>query len=340
MSKNFREVSPLNWQELVAEALRRRKIEKITQRQHAALAGVSIPTILAFDRCEHTLSLAKTFDILRVVGLVEERSEDGAQELFVKEAFERWLKLTAKLPQDSPGRFPDGWYRIDYVLEGDLKHISLDKFLEILVQAELPLTGWPVFWIPTRKEFVPCEIDGAIECWLPPSDENHPRISFDAAHCDFWRATPEGRMFLIRGYQEDSQETFAPRRVFDTGLPIWRLGEALLHAARLSKLMKRKDDSEVTIRFRALYTGLSGRILKAWANPLANLQIEGGVARGDEAMIETVVTASAVERDLVAIVLPLVGSLYERFGVSELSADRLRAEIQLLQSGRISRRDR
>ena len=113
-----------------------------------------------------------------------------------------------------------------------------------------------------------------------------------------------------------------------------------MHAARLSKLMKRKDDSEVTIRFRALYTGLSGRILKAWANPLANLQIEGGVARGDEAMIETVVTASAVERDLVAIVLPLVGSLYERFGVSELSADRLRAEIQLLQSGRISRRDR
>ena len=339
MSTNFREVSPLIWQVLVAEALRRRKIEKITQRQHAALAGVSIPTILAFDRCEHTLSLAKAFAILRVVGLVEERSEDGAQELFVKEAFERWLKLTAKLHQDSPARFPDGWYRIDYVVEGDLKHISLDKFLEILVQAELPLTGWPVFWIPTRKEFLPREIDGVIECWLPPSTESSPRISYDAAHCDFWRATPEGRMFLIRGYQEDSQETFAPRRIFDTGLPIWRLGEALLHAAQLSKLLKRKDDSEVTVKFRALYTGLSGRILKAWANPLANLQIEGGVARGDEVMIATVVTASAIEKDVAAVVLPLVTSLYERFGVSEVSIDRIRNEIQLLQNNRIVRRD-
>ena len=54
------------------EAIRRRKEEKLTQREHAALASVSIPTIVGFDRGEKTLTLAKAFDILRVVGLIEE----------------------------------------------------------------------------------------------------------------------------------------------------------------------------------------------------------------------------------------------------------------------------
>ena len=73
-------------------------------------------------------------------------------------------------------------------------------------------------------------------------------------------------MFLIRGYQEDSQETFAAGQIFDTGLPIWRLGEALLHAAYLASLLKREEGSAITIKFRVLYTGLTGRVLKASAN--------------------------------------------------------------------------
>ena len=80
MPKNLRGITPLNWTALVAEAIRRRKAEKLTQREHAALASVSIPTIVAFDRGEKTLTLAKAFDILRVVGLVEEPAGQGAQD--------------------------------------------------------------------------------------------------------------------------------------------------------------------------------------------------------------------------------------------------------------------
>jgi transcriptional regulator with XRE-family HTH domain len=80
MSQNIGLIAPLNWRALVNEALRRRKAEKLTQRRHAALASVSVPTIVAFDRGERTLSLAKAFDILRVVGLVDEPAEGGAQE--------------------------------------------------------------------------------------------------------------------------------------------------------------------------------------------------------------------------------------------------------------------
>jgi transcriptional regulator with XRE-family HTH domain len=323
----------LNWHALVAEALRRRKAEKLTQRQHAALASVSIPTIVGFDRGERTLSLAKAFDILRVVGLIDEPAEDGAQEAFVQEAFARWRDLTSKLPEDSPARFPHGWYRIDYALEGDLKEVELHKLQQILTQAELRLTGWPVFWVPTREDLAPREVDGIVECWLPP------RAHFDPAHCDFWRATPAGRMFLIRGYQEDSQETFPPATIFDSGLPIWRLGEALLHAARLAELLKQDENSTITVRFRALYTGLIGRVLKAWANPLTDLLVEGAAARSDEAMLEIVVPASAIEKDLAAHIFPLVASLYERFGVTGLTLDRVRAEVERLQKSRIPRHD-
>jgi transcriptional regulator with XRE-family HTH domain len=334
MPANSRGITPLNWRSLVAEALRRRKAEKLTQRQHAALASVSIPTIVAFDRGERTLSLAKAFDILRVVGLVDEPAEDGAQELFVQESFARWRQLTEKLPPDSPGRFPNGWYRIDYALEGDLKDIELHRFEDLLGKAVTRHTGWPMFWIPTRKELAPREVDGVVECWLAPADTGIDRQSGDAAHCDFWRAAPMGRMFLIRGYQEDAQETFAPGSLFDTGLPIWRLGEALLHAASLAKLMKRDDNSEITVKFRVLYTGLTGRVLKAWANPLTDLLVEGTAARSDEALLETTVPAADIEKNLAIYVFPLVASLYERFGVTGLSINRVRAEVERLQKSR------
>lgn len=335
MPQNSRMIPPLNWQTLIAEALRRRKEERLTQRQHAALASVSIPTIVAFDRGEHTLSLNKAFDILRVVGLVEEPQESGAQEIFVRDALARWSKLISKLPPNSPGRFPFGWYRIDYALEGDLKEIELHRFQEILIKAKARNTGWPMFWVPTRPEITPYEIDGVLECWLSPEEVNINRTFRDAAHCDFWRASPNGRMFLIRGYQEDGQETFPPGKIFDTTLPVWRIGEALIHAAQLGALLKQDETNEITIKLRVHYTGLTGRVLKAWANPLVDLLGEGSGARSDEAMLEASVPSSEVETNLAAHIFPLVASLYMRFGVTGISLDWVAAEVSRLQRSRI-----
>ncbi len=114
-------ITPVNWRALVDEAIRRRKAEKLTQREHAALASVSVPTIVSFDRGEESLTLAKAFAILRVVGLLDDgERKEGAQGAFVQEAFTRWREVTKSLPEDSAGRFRDGWYRIDYALDGDL----------------------------------------------------------------------------------------------------------------------------------------------------------------------------------------------------------------------------
>jgi transcriptional regulator with XRE-family HTH domain len=333
MRSNPRGITPLNWSELVVEAIRRRKQEKLTQKEHAALASVSIPTIVSFDRGERTLSLAKAFDILRVVGLVEEPNQEGAQEAFVQDAFARWRELTAPLPQSSPGRFPDGWYRIDYALEGDLKSVELHHFEEILREAVVRHTGWPMFLFPGRPELEPREVDGVIECWLKPEDAGIERPFGDAAHCDFWRAAPTGRAVIMRGYQEDGQDTFAPRTIFDTTLPTWRLGEALLHAEALAGRLA-EDAESVNVRLRVLYTGLTGRVLRAWANPMTDIFMEGGAARSDEAMLETVVPAKEIPFNLATYLHPLIASLFERFGVTGLSVDRVEAELEKMKANR------
>lgn len=327
-------VTPLDWEALVAEALKRRKAEKLTQREHAALAGVSVPTIVAFDRGERSLSLGKAFDILRVVGLIEEVGEIGAHQRFVQEAHERWRSLTATLSAQSPARFAHGYYRIDYALEGDLKVPELPQLQALIAKAAIRHSGWPMFVSLNRPELAPYEVDGVIECWIKPQEAGVDRIGReDPAHCDFWRAAPEGRMFLMRGYQEDSleEEAVPPGTMIDPTLPVWRIGEGLLHASRMAALLRRGKTGEINIKFRALYRGLTGRSLRSLRR--AMLWEDSLAAKSDEAVLETEVTTSQIEADLAGAVYPLAASLFERFGVPSLPPAFVEAQIAQFKKG-------
>jgi transcriptional regulator with XRE-family HTH domain len=336
MPANSTRIELLNWKSLVAEAIRRRKAEKLTQREHASLAGVSIPTIVAFDRGEETLTLAKAFDILRVVGLVVERDRTSVQGSFVSDALTRWQELTKSLPDNSPGRFTNGSFQFDYALESEFPNFELYKFKDILEKAVVRHTGWPLFLFLIRHELSPYEKDGVLECWLRPADmPGVNRPLGDAAHCDFWRAAPSGRCFIMRGYQEDSQDTFPPGTIFDTTLPVWRMGELLLHAASLASLMT-ENIKDVKVRMRARYSGLSGRVLRNWGNPSSDLMFEGGAARSDEAVLETTVAVQDINEKLAEVLHPLVASLFERFGVTGLSLDRVRGEVGRLTANSFS----
>lgn len=334
MSASFRGVELLNWQKLIDETIDRRKESGMTKREHAALAGVSAPTMASFERGETTLSLAKAFDIMRVVGLLDEPVAAGAQERFLRESLERWQSLVKDLAVKSPARFPDGYYRADYCFGGALKTPTLREFEEMLRDvSHTKYTGWPAFMFMTREETRPRDVDGAIETWLPPS-EIVERSLDDAAHCDFWRGVPSGRMFLIRGYQEDGQETFPAATVFDTTLPIWRLGEILLHASNLASRLAKDDPLSLTVKLRVLYTGLRGRQLKSWANPLAGVLMEGRPSRSDEVLLETEVSVEAIKADLPAVLMPLVSQLYERFDAESVSYDFVKSEVLKLMKSR------
>lgn len=316
-------VAPLNWQALVDETLRRRKQENITQKEHAALADVSVPTMAAFDRGDKTLSLVKAFDILRVVGLVNDPSQETIQDVFVKESFKRWSSLTEKEPKDSTLRLPFGFSQFNYYLEGDLKLMNAEEFDQTLKKAVTHHSGLPPFYgsSNTIPEIVGYDM---IECRLKNHDLN--------GTGDYWRASTNGHLFLIRGFQEDTTETFAPNLIFDITLPIWRMGEILLHAERLANLMKKKENTSLTIHFDAFYKGLSGRVLRSWSMPdnMGVMALEGRASRGNEVLLKAEIPAQDVSLKLADYLYPLAAELYQKFGVSKFPIDVVQSVVKRL----------
>jgi len=65
MERNIR----LDWQSLVEEAVKRRKEQKLTQKQLAVLAGVSSPTLNSFEQGRTSITLETALKILRCLGL-------------------------------------------------------------------------------------------------------------------------------------------------------------------------------------------------------------------------------------------------------------------------------
>ena len=162
------------------------------------------------------------------------------QTIFAQAARASWELLTANLEANSPARCPLGRFEFDYALLGDFTNPSLTELLEMLRRAVLRHTGWPEFWVPTKQGMEPEPVDGVIECWLGKPGVHS--LS-DSAHADFWRASPEGRMFLLRGFGEDSERAgFEPGKTFDIVIPTWRLGEGLSHASKLASLLAPKSD--------------------------------------------------------------------------------------------------
>ncbi len=60
----------LVWSGFVQEAIKRRKSQKLTQKQLAVLAGVSGPTVNRFEQNSANITLKSAFAILRLLGLM------------------------------------------------------------------------------------------------------------------------------------------------------------------------------------------------------------------------------------------------------------------------------
>lgn len=65
MERNIR----LDWQSLVEEAVKRRKEQKLTQKKLAVLAGVSGPTVNAFEQQKTSITLESALKIFRCLGM-------------------------------------------------------------------------------------------------------------------------------------------------------------------------------------------------------------------------------------------------------------------------------
>jgi transcriptional regulator with XRE-family HTH domain len=186
--------------------------------------------------------------------------------------------------------------------------LSLKEFLDVLNRVAGHETGWPPWWLPSRPEIAPYPKDEMIECWLKETTFKDP------AHADYWLADPKGRMFLVRGYQEDSTDKFLPGTVFDLTLPVWRVAECLLHAKRLA-IELGGEQARVDVAFE--WGGLKGRTLTAWAEPMRML-FEGRSAKQDSVRTSIVAVAADINpATLPTLVSELTIPLYNIFDFFE-----------------------
>jgi len=248
---------------------------------------------------------------------------------WVGETCDRWAYLVKDLPVGDARKFPRGHLMIAYELRGPLRPVSATQLLDILRVKTPRHTGWPPFWVPTRPEIEPYPQDGAIECWLGRDGQSR-----DAAHADFWRLSPEGLGFLMRGYQEDGpdveQRGFAPGTVLDVTVPVWRVGEALLHAQMLASNL---GEGDIEVGFRVRYTGLEGRSLVSVSRD--RLMFPGrDICRQHAIVLDTTVDASTIQDRLPEIVHSLLVPLYELFNFFELPIVLVQEELAKMKSGR------
>jgi hypothetical protein len=226
----------------------------------------------------------------------------------------RWQELASTLPPQDGARLEPGHFAVGYSLNGDLMRLSLPDLKEALRQATIRHTGWPEFLVPTRQGIAPYPKDGNIECWIGGDKEKGPR---DGAHSDFWCVSLEGKAFLIRGLQEDAADFGAkPGTAFEITTPSWRIGEALLHASALAKLL---GDPQAEVVLVAEWTGLKGRQLAA--HPSNNRFLFDGHTTQEERYRGTVTArADEIPTILAELVRQMLAPLYELFDFFQLPA--------------------
>jgi hypothetical protein len=254
------------------------------------------------------------------------QTSEARLDSWVSDCEQRWRKRIGTLPDDSASRFPFGYYAFAYSLENPTQ-LPLSDLLAVLRDAP-KLTGWNVWWVPTRPEIAPYSSDGAIECWIGGDTDPNRQETRDAPHADFWRVSPVGLAFLLRGYQEDGHHAagdgIKPGTVLDATLPIWRVGEGLLHAAYLSSRLNAS-----AVSFAAHYTGLKGRRLTHW-NRIDHIDWAGGISRDDDIRLATQAPAESIEASLTEIVTTVLLPFYEQFDFTRLPSEVVKDELNRL----------
>ncbi len=166
-----------------------------------------------------------------------------------------------------------------------------------------------------------------VEAWVGRPIERQRNFD-DPAHSDFWRASRNGKIYTVRGYGEDSSERVAPGTAIDITLPVWRVGEGLLFAARLAEVFEEVDAIAVKCRF----TGLNDRHLTSLGG---NRHMSNDrVSRTPEVAMSAQVTLDRVRDNLTEVMHQLMVPLYERFDFFPLSSELVDQELGRLRGGR------
>jgi hypothetical protein len=243
---------------------------------------------------------------------------------WAEDSFGRWAHLAAE--RGVTDVYSHGNATYAYVVNAAFNQPSQQELIRVLEQAKGPETGWPMWLVlhgdPTGA---PKPHHGTVEALLAGGT-----VFNNPSHSDYWRADPSGRFFLLRGFEEDDEpERRAPGTAFDFLLPVWRCGEALLHASRVADALEAPD---ATITFRASWTGLEGRaLLSLWERRF----MDGSRRAQEDAVVSHVeVPADSISPNLAEILQQLLAPLYAVFDFFQMRSNVIEEELAKFRSAR------
>jgi hypothetical protein len=221
------------------------------------------------------------------------------------------------------------YWGIGYALSGGPVDLGLVGFREVLERTELRLTGWPEWLFLRTEELEPYVSDDEIECVIRRDEARDHVIR---AHSDYWRASLDPYLVFFRGYQEDELRDVKSGITFDLTIPIWRVGESLLHARRLAQNL---DRSEADACFVTRWHGLNGRKLVSTSRERFNPFPKE--SRQDFVQTSLRVPVISIEARLAELTKQLLDPVHAVFGFSEVPLDVFQEELERMQ-GRASER--
>jgi len=238
---------------------------------------------------------------------------------WMRESGERWERVARDRISGENRALYYAWgsWSIAYAVGAIPERLSLPELLQAMEKMPSQTRCFRPWRVPAAAEKRPYPFERALECWAAASP--------DGFSPDFWRVSPQLKMFYLRKHEEDeilgAGHVLPASRKLLIHRPIWRIGECVIHAARLSRALHLPPS---TVAFRARWTGLLGRHLAG--------KPEDGLDPRHECRQESVestatATTADIEEKLHEVVATLVPPLYEAFDLFRMEDRTIRLEI-------------
>ena len=131
-------------------------------------------------------------------------------------------------------------------------------------------------------------------------------------HFEFLRFDPKGEFYRQRVMQDDLSERVTPGTAMDVGLMIYRVAEVLAVGVSIARNLG-WDPTAATAGFAFRWTGLTGRQLSSWVNPLRWVDGLGRQSHTAAADAFVQVSLETPHSALAPCVKDVVGSLFTSF---------------------------
>ena len=238
---------------------------------------------------------------------------------FCVDANKRWRELISGQAENSPARFPLGYYEMGFSLIDADQASNLTILQDRLrVARKTKFTGWPPFLDPSSSDSHP--YNNFVELQIKHSNL-HSDLALRPSLQDFWRAAPDGTLYTIRGYAEDDNKDYAGKMIA-VNIPVWRVGEGILFASRFARTYENIEQIAIRCRF----TALNGRCL--FENLREPMMLERYISQTDEIIVQQQVSLQQIQDNLPEILHQLLAPLYEKFDFYKLSLDLVQDELQ------------